>query len=114
MRGLSCLAAVLLLIVVQACGAGAFDPAPDERLAREIVNGELMRCYFDAEVTLQAGKVETIVRIGAAANGKIAPGMEVKGAREVFGEGSTIPVPVHLDEAGNLRGSYAECESIAE
>lgn len=107
-------AAVLAGLAALGCGSGSDGDAggsAEGRLTVGIVNGEPVQCVFDARVTLTAdGTVHEVDLIGEAAAGKIEPGMVVEGAAEVFPDGAAIPVPVHLDENGALRGSYASCE----
>lgn len=106
----------LMALCAAACGGAAVKADPTEgRLSRSIINGELTECVFDAEVTLEpGGVVKDVVKIGVAAEGEIEPGMVVEGAAAVFPNGAGIPVPVHLDGEGVLRGSYQSCEAVSE
>lgn len=106
----------LATLIAAACGGAAVDAGPTEgRLSRNIINGELTECVFDAEITLEpGGVVKDVVNVGADAEGKIEPGMVVEGAADVFPDGAGIPVPVHLDDEGVLRGSYDSCELVSE
>jgi len=104
-----CPAVLCLAVALSACGGGAGDSGTG-RLTVQIVNGDLQECVYDADVSLKDGKVYRVENVGEAAKDKIRPGMVVEGAAAIFPGGPTIPVPVHLDEDGVLRGSYASCE----
>ena len=86
-----------------------------ERLSRSIVNGEAQTCYFDADVTLQEGKVGVLDRADALAKDRIHPGDIVPGLPAGLDEYSnTIPVPVYVGSDGKVHGGYAYCESGEE
>lgn len=109
-------AITVLAMAAAACSDGSPSDGPSSggRLSANIINGELTECVYDALVTLEpGGVVKEVSSVGADAEGQIEPGMVVEGAGAVFPDGAGIPVPVHLDDEGVLRGSYASCETLS-